>query len=111
MNEQTTPNTEPQLSDYAIGSIRLIVEAIREVVDTGHEHHWEITGVQYPPQPFHPRLQGYLTQVLVRCDICNLPQVVELAGRWDEDKVRGIINASTDQTADPASAEGTDNSI
>jgi hypothetical protein len=93
--------TALQIAEEIIETMRLIIDATQ--ADQGHEHHWEILSVQYPETTFHPRLTGYTTNVLVRCDICNLPQVITLNDKWTLEQVKGVIDGS-DTTADrPAS--------
>lgn len=49
-----------------------------------HVHIWDILDSQLPQSPIHhPRIGAtVVTLVLVRCKTCNLPQTVELEGRW-----------------------------
>ena len=89
--------TALDIAEEIIASMRQVIDAMREMIeaeDRGHEHHWDVIDTQLPEGPFHPRLQGYTTIALIRCDICQLPQTLVLSGKWNREQVRGIVNAS-----------------
>jgi hypothetical protein len=69
----------------------VIAEAIQELAENAHEHYWDILAVWSPiARPVPPRLVGNpnITIVLVRCQKCNLPTTLELAGIWTEEQVK-----------------------
>ena len=74
---------------------KVIAEALVYAAESSHDCVYDIIGVEYPNsrrehnQPIHPRLQGRpdITRVLLKCRVCNIPEVQELAGRWTIDQI------------------------
>lgn len=48
-----------------------------------HVHQWEILDTWEPVFQSHPQLRTpTFTVVLVRCRVCEIPQTIELKGKW-----------------------------
>jgi len=62
-----------------------------------HVHKWNVLDVWHPtPGLVHPRIkQEYQTFVLIRCDVCQIPQTIELKGTWTMEQIlqKGRDNA------------------
>jgi hypothetical protein len=90
---------EETLVDSTVAMAHVVAEAIREVAAEAHQHHWDILGIWKPGgQPVHPRLltSQIITVVLVRCQKCNLPQTIELAGIWTIEQIRDQAKTAAD---------------
>jgi len=78
--------------DSTVVIAHVIAEAIRE--GSSHDHVWTIIAVSEPEgthRPIHPRLEVApgITRVLLKCDICHIPEVQHLAGHWTRDQILG----------------------
>ena len=80
---------------------KVIAEALVFATESSHDCVYDIIGVEYPGspepgRPVHPRLMGErrnITRVLLKCRICNLPEVQEIAGHWTAEQIAQVGEA------------------
>jgi hypothetical protein len=87
-------------ADSPVVLAHVIAEAIRDIAANGHDCLYDIIGVSYPEpvgEPsVHPRLRTRPpneTLVLIRCRICNMPEVQVISGHWTESQIISVGKA------------------
>jgi len=72
-------------------TVRGMSARIDMLAANSHQHVWDIIDVYAPSvyRPAHPRVNRPpdVTQVLVICQGCHLPQTVELDGSWSREQI------------------------